>query len=68
MFRAARDGKLQGIRLKWKSKGVYDIYETCHWRTAILLEDTPTTEENMAAYGKLLKLMLETNKEMEKNA
>lgn len=35
VFRAARDGKLQGIRLKWKAKGVYDIYETCYWRTAI---------------------------------
>ena len=28
VFKAARDGKLQGIRLKWKAKGIYDIYET----------------------------------------
>lgn len=35
VFKAARDGKLRGIRLKWKSKGVYDIYETCYWRTAL---------------------------------
>lgn len=37
-------------------------------KTAILFEDMPATEENMAAYGKLLKLMLETNKEMEEDA
>lgn len=35
VFKAARDGKLQGIRLKWKAKGIYDIYETCYWRTAV---------------------------------
>lgn len=37
-------------------------------KTTILFEDMPATEENMAAYGKLLKLMLETNKEMEEDA
>lgn len=45
-------------------------------KTAILFEDMPTTEENMAAYGKLLKLMkvlgdrhlLEINEETEEGA
>lgn len=34
VFQAARSGKLQGNRLKWKEKGIYDIYKTNYGRSA----------------------------------